>query len=40
MREELTAIVHISVDGGKESGNWALRTWHLAQALGWQWCLS
>lgn len=37
MREEATALVHRSVDGGKESPNRALRTGCLAQALG---CLS
>ena len=40
MREEATAVIHRSVDGGKESPNWALRTGRLAQALGWQWSLS
>ena len=40
MREEATAVIHRSVDGGKESPNWALRTGCLAQALGWHWSLS
>lgn len=40
MREKATTVVHRSVDGGKESPNWALRTGCLAQAPGWQWCLS
>ena len=40
VREEATAVIHRSVDGGKESPNWALRTGRLAQALGWQWSLS
>ena len=40
IREEATAVVHRSVDSCKESPSWALRTGCLAQALGWQWCLS
>ena len=34
MREEATALVHRSADGGKESPNRALRTGCLVQALG------